>query len=554
MRAFPCNSVVMANKKRNKKRPKLPSHASQDSCKYDLSPKILGCVSDLVGDIRASSSLAEMATAVLSGVRTLGRVVLREMLHERDKPYRQQKVAVVCPSCRQVATKKGRKLHAKKRFTLLGKISYNRCQYRCVPCTKNFFPLDESLALTASLRGHDDGFANALVLLCTLMPFGKGCELFERCYGFAVSTHLARTLSFMIGRRMYERDMRRADELWRLRLERPELFEPPPAQLRQSKRLKRVYVMEDSSKIGIQQGKRGRKAPRKKTLHKMALHAKGKAIRMAKRKNANPEELQSLADEMSDLLQEKEGSWRDIRALLIFTEDDLAQVSKGRREILKRRVLGHVGSKEEWIRLVHMALHEEGVYTAEEVVIVADGGPGIWELFTELLPSTSERKVFQILDWYHAVQKLWAVGRALKGHKTEAQRKACAQWVKTLVDYLAEGKVSNVLQRLKKIKNASGAGRDALRKGIAYFETHRHRMHYKDFRNRNMAIGSGAMESIHAWVFQPRCRLPGMRWSLQGANAMIRLRCAWASGRWDDDFATAANAPPPKIHDLKLAA
>jgi hypothetical protein len=386
------------------------------------------------------------------------------------------------------------------------------------------------------------------------MPFGKGCDLFERCYGFAVSTHLARSLSFVIGRRLVEMEMKRAEDFWKLRLERPDIFEPPPAQLRQCKRHKRIYVMEDASKIGVQDGKRGRNAPKTKTLRKMALHAKGKALKLAKRKKAKVEELQALADEMSDLLREEEGSWRDIRALLIFTEEDLAQVSKKRREILRRRVVGHVGTKEEWVQLVHMALHEEGVYTAEEVVIVADGGPGIWELFDDLLPSTSERKVVQILDWYHAVQKLWTVGRALKSHKTEAQRKECAQWVRTLVDYLAEGKVSNVLQRLRKIKKASGDGSDALRKAIDYFTTHRQRMHYRDYRNRGMTIGSGAMESIHAWVFQPRCRLPGMRWSIDGANAIIRLRCSWASGRWDDDFATAANAPPRSPQEIKAVA
>ncbi|MCP4378020.1 MAG: hypothetical protein GY794_17830, partial [bacterium] len=391
----------MANKKRSKRRPKGQSHKNKAACNCDLSPSILRCVIDLIGDVRRSSSLAQMAAATMCGVRKLGVVVLREILHERDRPYRQRKVAVLCPASRHVAHKRGKKLHEKRRYTLFGKVSYNRCQYECSTCAKRFFPLDESLGLMASLRGHEDDFAKSLVLFCTLMPFGKGCEIFERCYGFAVSTHLARSLSFMIGEQLVEMEMNRAEELWKLRLERPDIFEPPPAQLRQSKRHKRIYVMEDASKVGVQDGKRGRKAPKTKMLRKMALHAKGKAIRLAKRKKANVEELQVLADEMSDLLREEEGSWRDIRALLIFTEEDLAQVSKKRREILRRRVIGHVGTKEEWTQLVHMALHEEGVYTAKEVVIVADGGPGIWELFDNLLPTTSERKVIQILDWYH---------------------------------------------------------------------------------------------------------------------------------------------------------
>jgi len=82
---------------------------------------------------------------------------------------------------------------------------------------------------------------------------------------------------------------------------------------------------------------------------------------------------------------EDEDSWRDVRALLIFREEDLVQSSRSRREILHRRVVAHVGTKEEWMQLLHMTFYEEGVYTAREVIIVADGGQGIWETFEELL-------------------------------------------------------------------------------------------------------------------------------------------------------------------------
>lgn len=544
----------MPNKKANKRRPCSVLQQNHTPHKYDFAPAIFDCVADLLAEIRKASSLLDMAAAVVRGVKKLGLAILRENLHERDKPFRRREVIVLCPNCKNVAQKKGKKLHRITRYTLLGMLWYNRCQYECPCCKKYFFPLDESLGVKAALRGHEEGFAKTIVLMCTLMPFGKGSELFERCFGFAVSTQLARALTFKIGTRLFEMEKERADELWELRTTHPEIFEPLPAKLRKVQRLERVYVMEDASKVGVQYGKRGRRAPKTKTLRKMALHAKGRAIKLAKRTGNNPEELAKLADEMSELLEEKEDSWRDIRALLIFTEKDLADVSKNRREILHRRVLGHVGTKEEWIRLVHMALYEEGVYTAKEVVLVADGGPGIWELFDELLPCTEDRKVVQILDWYHAVQKLWTVGRALKGHRTKQEVRDCAEWVKTLVDYLADGKVSNVLQRLQKITKASDEGKDALKKAITYFETHRHRMHYKDFRNRKMCIGSGAMESIHAWVFQPRCRLPGMRWSLAGANAMLRLRCSWASGRWDDDFEAASKTPPLIAEKVRKAA
>jgi hypothetical protein len=51
------------------------------------------------------------------------------------------------------------------------------------------------------------------------------------------------------------------------------------------------------------------------------------------------------------------------------------------------------------------------------------------------------------------------------------------------------------------------------------------------YRKAGMTIGSGAIESVHKWVIQARCKQAGMVWSEQGVNAILRLRCVWASGR-----------------------
>jgi hypothetical protein len=390
-----------------------------------------------------------------------------------------------------------------------------------------------------------------VVLLCTVMPFGRGCELFSRCFGFSVSTHLARALTLAIGTRLHKAEMQRAEELWALRCKQPELFEPTPAVLRRMKRHNRVYVMMDNSKVGLQEGKRGRGAPKLKTLRKLAQQARRKAVQKAKRCKPGPVEVPPMPAEAEFAAEE---GWKDVRALLVFREKDLAQTSKDRREILHRRVIAHVGTHEEWLKLVHLALYEEGVYTAHEVVVIADGGNGIWEMAEELLPTTTFRKLIQILDWCHAASHLWTIGRALKGCQTDAQRKACVQWVSPLLDDLFEGKAANVLQRLRKLRPSTEHARDEVRKCIQYFDDHQKRMHYASFKKRGLLIGSGAIESIHAWVIQARCRLPGMRWSTDGVNAMLRLRCSWASRRFDEDFALAAVGEPSTPRNIDVAA
>ena len=505
----------------------------------------------LLAEIAVVSSLTGMVLCMLGGMRQLGLLLLAHVLEQRDLPFRHRDVEVLCPGC-QAVMRRSKNLRKVRRYTMLGKLIYRRCGYECPLCQRRLFPLDRQLDLVANLRGHSLEFASNVVLLCTVVPFGKGCELFSIFCGFAVSTRLARALTFTVGTRLFEAEMQRAQTLWEQRVTHPEIFEPPPAQLRTIKRHERVYVMTDNSKVGLQEGQRGRKAPKLKTLRKLMQHERLKRARAAKRGKPGPVPAEEAEPSGEDGLDDE--SWRDVRGLLIFREADLAQSSPSRREILSRRVLGHVGTKEEWLRLVHMAFHEEGVYTAHEVVVIADGGNGIWELIEELLPSTPSRRVVEVLDWYHAASHLWAVGRALKGCKTPAQKKRCVAWVSTLLDNLAEGRAANVIQRLEKLTNLSGEAAEAVRKCIKYFDGHRTRMRYAWYRKQKMLIGSGAMESIHAWVFQARCRLPGMRWSQAGVNAMLRLRCSWASGRWDEDFASAAVATQKTSHEIKAAA
>ena len=63
-----------------------------------------------------------------------------------------------------------------------------------------------------------------------------------------------------IGRFLFDEEMKRADQLWKQRVDEPEVFEPTPARLRSMSRSKRKYVMLDASKGRIQEGKRGRGA------------------------------------------------------------------------------------------------------------------------------------------------------------------------------------------------------------------------------------------------------------------------------------------------------
>ncbi len=496
---------------------------------------------------QAQRSLTGMVTALLPLLRGLGLAILRQVIESRDRSLDQQ-VRPCCPAC-EVPLTRTRHVRPTRRYTLLGQLVYARRNFLCPKCNRSEYPTDWGLGLLERLHGHSQEFASLVVLMTTLMSNAKAMDLFQKCFGFAVSTQLARGLAMEIGTEMVRGEKQRAEQYWEMRTADPEAIEPPPAVLRKMARSKRKYLMMDDSKLGIQEGKRGRGATKRtrdeskeaNVLRKMLAQEKAKAAKAAKRGKPGPDTPVAVPRSDKDM---DDNGFRNVRALLIFDQADLANVSKGRAEILRRRVVAHIGTLEEWYKFVHMALVEEGAYTAEEVFCIADGGAGIWELVDELLPSTRERRVVQVLDFYHASSHLWAAARAAKGNETAALRRACFKWIKPLLQDLRGGKVANVIQRLGKLK-LKGRAAEEVKKVKEYFEKHRRRMRYAWVREQGALIGSGAMESVHAWVIQPRCRLPGMRWSVAGANAMLRLRCAWASGRWDETFARAARGEAP---------
>src|SRR5712692_6556394 len=82
--------------------------------------------------------------------------------------------------------------------------------------------------------------------------------------------------------------------------------------------------------------------------------------------------------------------------------------------------------------------------------------------------------------------------------------------------------------------NYRKCGQEALRQTISYFANNRQRMRYADFRRQQLFVGSGVIEAGCKTIVGQRLKQSGMRWSLRGVNAIIALRCAQLSGRWEE--------------------
>lgn len=174
-----------------------------------------------------------------------------------------------------------------------------------------------------------------------------------------------------------------------------------------------------------------------------------------------------------------------------------------------------------------------GLDRAQTVVCVSDGAAWIWALMFICFA----RRV-EVLDWWHAIERLWTLARG--GLSSDA---AAADWVTAQKRHLLQDQLRHVLQAVRLLYPRSVSLPEGVRQAIGYLFSNRWRIRYGAFRQAGYPIGSGAVESACKVVVQQRMKQAGMRWSRNGAQAMLALRCMLLSDRWHET--AAAFTPPP---------
>ena len=162
-----------------------------------------------------------------------------------------------------------------------------------------------------------------------------------------------------------------------------------------------------------------------------------------------------------------------------------------------------------------------GFDTAKRQVVLGDGAPWIWNLAGEHFPNA-----VQIVDVFHAKQHLFEVAKAIYGADTDL----ADSWGKHRRDELDQGRFDDLLAALATHVNTC----EAARKDLHYFCCNRERMRYPEFRAMGLCISTGVVEGACKNAVASRLKRGGMHWSVNGANAILALRCSILSNRFDD--------------------
>lgn len=219
-------------------------------------------------------------------------------------------------------------------------------------------------------------------------------------------------------------------------------------------------------------------------------------------------------------------AWREPKVLTIVILDD-----KGRRDPNFPPLLdATLGNADAVTALLIGHLKAHGGAEAAEVTLVADGAEWIWNRAQTIREEVgiAEERWRETLDFYHAVEHLAEVSKLVKSW-TDAER---AAWLKQQRRRLKNGYSDLVLQAVNDLR--VGRRSKEVNKQLAYFETHKFRLTYKENKEEGRPLGSGAIESGVRRVVNLRMKGNSMFWLEEHAEGILHLRSMLKSGRWDN--------------------
>jgi hypothetical protein len=139
-----------------------------------------------------------------------------------------------------------------------------------------------------------------------------------------------------------------------------------------------------------------------------------------------------------------------------------------------------------------------------------------------------------VVDVMHVLEYLWEAAHAFCGEgTTEAEA-----WVQQRLLWLTQGrpagKVATAMRQSARAAGLTGSKLAAVRDTADYLQDYASYMGYGDALQWGLPIATGVIEGACRYLVKDRMDRGGARWTLDGAEAVLRLRALRASGDFED--------------------
>jgi hypothetical protein len=217
--------------------------------------------------------------------------------------------------------------------------------------------------------------------------------------------------------------------------------------------------------------------------------------------------------------------WREPKLLIIYVVNEEGCIERQFCPFID----GTMKGPDAVFGLLRFYLSKIELSKADQILFVADGARWIWRRVPELFKALGLHlnKVYELVDFYHAVEHLGKVAATRKKWKASERKR----WVKKHRKLLKAGKIDRVIDSIKKL--CRGRSSKEFRRERNYFLRNRHRMAYHLIKEMRLPIGSGAMESAIRRVINLRLKGASIYWKSKTAEAMLMLRSYYKAGRWN---------------------
>ena len=222
-------------------------------------------------------------------------------------------------------------------------------------------------------------------------------------------------------------------------------------------------------------------------------------------------------------IEDENGStWRENKLGIFFSESDMYKRKDKSNIINHKDFVSYIGSVDTFRILVFAKAIELKYWKYENIVFISDGATWLRNMISELFP-----KAVQILDKFHLIENIYEYGKFIFNDDMRKVEK----FKDKIIGYCYSNEYHLMVKELNKYtdkKVPTGACNLPV-----YLEHNKDKIDYSTYEHNGWFIGSGAIESSNKTVAQLRLKQAGMRWSVDGANYIITLRCMWESDNWD---------------------
>ena len=214
---------------------------------------------------------------------------------------------------------------------------------------------------------------------------------------------------------------------------------------------------------------------------------------------------------------------REVKLAVFFTQDRLGKDGYPVRDRDSSSVIATFEPAAVFADLVKAEGIRRGADHVRQLTIIGDGAAWIWGIATAKFPEAT-----QIVYLFHAREHLHDLARKLEFMLLDHKDK----WLAARLEDLDYGYIDGITAATRKYP-LEGVKKDEINTALGYFENNAPRMRYHWFRQCGLFTGSGVVEASCKTVIGQRLKQSGMHWTVNGADAIIALRCREASSQWE---------------------